>query len=193
MSLKQTPSQTVGPYFAYGLTPEQYGYDFNELAGGRLVDDETEGERIHIVGRVLDGEGNAVDDAMIEIWQADAQGRYAHPAAPRGSNLAFKGFGRYGTGTDPELRFMFDTIKPGSVEGQAPHITLCVMCRGMLSHAFTRIYFSDEANGDDAVLATVPEVRRATLIAQREETAAGIVYRFDVHLQGGKETVFFDL
>ena len=193
MTLKQTPSQTVGPYFAYGLTPEQYGYDFNELAGGRLVDDETEGERIHIVGRVLDGEGNAVDDAMIEIWQADAQGRYAHPADPRGSNLAFKGFGRYGTGTDPELRFMFDTIKPGSVDGQAPHITMCVMCRGMLSHAFTRIYFSDEANGDDAVLATVPEDRRATLIAEREETPAGIVYRFDVHLQGGKETVFFDL
>lgn len=193
MSLKQTPSQTVGPYFAYGLTPEQYGYDFNELAGNRLTDDETEGERIHIVGRVLDGEGNAVDDAMIEIWQADAQGRYAHPADPRGSNLAFKGFGRYGTGTDPELRFMFDTIKPGSVEGQAPHITMCVMCRGMLSHAFTRIYFSDEANQGDAVLATVPEDRRATLIAKREETAAGIVYRFDVHLQGGKETVFFDL
>jgi protocatechuate 3,4-dioxygenase alpha subunit len=195
MSLKQTPSQTVGPYFAYGLTAEQYGYDFNSIAGGNLTDDETEGERIHIVGRVLDGEGNAVDDAMIEIWQADAQGRYAHPADPRGSNLAFKGFGRYGTGTDPELRFIFDTIKPGSVEGQAPHITMCVMCRGMLSHAFTRIYFSDEveANGDDAVLATVPGDRRATLIAEREETVAGIVYRFDVHLQGGKETVFFDL
>ncbi|MBE9553841.1 MAG: protocatechuate 3,4-dioxygenase subunit alpha [Proteobacteria bacterium] len=195
MSLKQTPSQTVGPYFAYGLTPEQYGYDFNELAGSRLIDDETEGERIHIVGRVLDGEGNAVDDAMIEIWQADAQGRYAHPADPRGSNLAFKGFGRYGTGTDPALRFMFDTVKPGSVEGQAPHITMCVMCRGMLSHAFTRIYFSDEAeaNAGDAVLATVPGDRRDTLIAAREETAAGIVYRFDVHLQGGKETVFFDL
>jgi protocatechuate 3,4-dioxygenase alpha subunit len=195
MSLKQTPSQTVGPYFAYGLTPEQYGYDFNELAGNRLTDDETEGERIHIVGRVLDGEGNAVDDAMLEIWQADALGRYAHPADPRGSNLAFKGFGRHGTGTDPENRFMFDTIKPGPVEGQAPHITLCVMCRGMLSHAFTRIYFSDEvaANAGDAVLATVPGDRRDTLIATREETAAGIVYRFDVRLQGGHETVFFDL
>lgn len=195
MSLKQTPSQTVGPYFAYGLTPEQYGYAFNELAGGRLIDDETEGERIRIIGRVLDGEGNAVDDAMLEIWQADAQGRYAHPADPRGSNLAFKGFGRFGTGTDPERRFMFDTIKPGPVEGQAPHITLCIMCRGMMSHAFTRIYFSDEtaANGGDAVLATVPEDRRATLIAEREETVAGIVYRFDVRLQGDRETVFFDL
>jgi protocatechuate 3,4-dioxygenase alpha subunit len=195
MSLKQTPSQTVGPYFAYGLTPEQYGYDFPELAAGRLIDEETEGERIHIVGRVLDGEGNAVDDAMIEIWQADAQGRYAHPADPRGSNLAFKGFGRYGTGTDAERRFMFETIKPGSVEGQAPHITMCVMCRGMLSHAFTRIYFSDEtdANQGDGVLASVPAERRDTLIAERVESAAGIVYRFDVHLQGGKETVFFDL
>jgi protocatechuate 3,4-dioxygenase alpha subunit len=195
MSLKQTPSQTVGPYFAYGLTAEQYGYDFNSIAGANLTDDETEGERIHIVGRVLDGEGNAVDDAMIEIWQADDQGRYAHPADPHGSNLAFKGFGRYGTGTDAERRFMFETIKPGSVEGQAPHITMCVMCRGMLSHAFTRIYFSDEAaaNAGDAGLATVPDDRRATLIAEREETVAGIVYRFDVHLQGGKETVFFDL
>ena len=195
MSHKQTPSQTVGPYFAYCLTPQQYGYDFNELAGNLLVDDETEGERIHILGRVLDGAGNAVDDAIIEIWQADAQGRYAHPADPRGSNLAFKGFGRHGTGTDPERRFMFDTIKPGSVDGQAPHITICVMCRGMLSHAFTRIYFSDEAaaNAGDAVLATVPADRRATLIAERMETSAGIVYRFDVHLQGDRETVFFDL
>jgi protocatechuate 3,4-dioxygenase alpha subunit len=195
MSLKQTPSQTVGPYFAYGLTAEQYGYDFNSLAGGNLLDEDTEGERIHIVGRVLDGEGKPVDDAMIEIWQADSQGRYAHPADPRGSNLAFKGFGRFGTGTDPEHRFIFDTVKPGAVEGQAPHITMCVMCRGMLSHAFTRIYFSDEAeaNAGDAVLGTVPQDRRDTLVASREETPAGIVYRFDVHLQGDRETVFFDL
>jgi protocatechuate 3,4-dioxygenase alpha subunit len=195
MSLKQTPSQTIGPFFAYGLTSGQYGYDFRELAGNRLVDEDTEGERIRIVGRVLDGDGKAVDDALVEIWQADAQGRYAHPADPRGSNLAFKGFGRFGTGTDPEMRFMFDTIKPGSVEGQAPHITVCVMARGMLSHAFTRIYFSDEAgaNAADPVLATVPEKRRDTLIARRDETPAGVVYRFDVHLQGADETVFFDL
>lgn len=195
MSLKQTPSQTVGPYFAYGLTSGQYGYDFKELANNCLVDEETEGERIRIVGRVLDGEGKAVDDALVEIWQADARGRYAHPADPRGSNLAFKGFGRYGTGTDPQLRFMFDTIKPGSVDGQAPHITMCVMARGMLSHAFTRIYFSDEAgaNAADPVFATVPENRRATLVARREDTQAGVIFRFDVHLQGADETVFFDL
>jgi protocatechuate 3,4-dioxygenase alpha subunit len=195
MTLKQSPSQTVGPYFAYCLTPEQYGYDFKAIAGNRLADEHAEGERIRIVGRVLDGAGNAVDDAMIEIWQADAKGRYAHPADPRGSNLAFRGFGRYGTGTDPEMRFVFDTVKPGPVEGQAPHITLCVMARGMLSHAFTRIYFSDEAeaNAADAVLATVPEDRRVTLIAQRRDSPAGTVYRFDVHLQGADETVFFDL
>jgi protocatechuate 3,4-dioxygenase alpha subunit len=195
MALKQSPSQTVGPYFAYCLTPEQYGYDFAALAGNQLADEAVEGERIRVLGRVLDGAGNAVDDAMIEIWQADAKGRYAHPADPRGSNLAFRGFGRYGTGTDPELRFVFDTVKPGSVDGQAPHITLCVMARGMLSHAFTRIYFSDEAeaNAADAVLASVPEERRETLIAKRDETQAGIVYRFDVHLQGTAETVFFDL
>ena len=194
MTMKQSPSQTVGPYFAYCLTPEQYGYDFKAIAGSRLADETVEGERIRILGRVLDGAGNAVDDAMVEIWQADAQGRYAHPADPRGSNLAFRGFGRCGTGTDPERRFIFETVKPGAVEGQAPHITLCVMARGMLSHAFTRIYFADEAdaNAADPVLATVPEERRATLIAGREEGPAGITYRFDVHLQGDQETVFFD-
>jgi len=195
MTLKQSPSQTVGPFFAYCLTPAQYGYDFTAIAGNQLADEHAEGERIRILGRVLDGAGNAVDDAMVEIWQADAKGRYAHPADPRGSNLAFRGFGRYGTGTDPERRFVFDTIKPGPVEGQAPHITVCVMARGMLSHAFTRIYFSDEAgaNAADAVLASVPEARRATLIAKRENTQAGIFYHFDVHLQGAGETVFFDL
>ncbi len=195
MKRRQSPSQTVGPYFAYGLTPEQYGYDFRAIAGNNLADETVEGERIRILGRVLDGAGKPVDDALVEIWQADARGRYAHPADPRGSNLAFKGFGRCGTGTDPEQRFVFETVKPGAVEGQAPHITLCVMARGMLSHAFTRIYFSDEekANAADAVLATVPEARRGTLIARREDTPAGTVYCFDVHLQGADETVFFDL
>ena len=86
MRLGQTPSQTVGPYFAYGLTPEQYGYPFRALAGSVLVDDQTPGERIRITGRVLDGEGNPVNDAMIEIWQAGGEGRYAHPADQRGSN-----------------------------------------------------------------------------------------------------------
>jgi protocatechuate 3,4-dioxygenase alpha subunit len=195
MNLKQTPSQTVGPYFAYALTAEQYGYPLTSVAGGTLAGADTEGQRIRVVGRVLDGEGKPVDDALIEIWQADAKGRYAHPADPRGSNTAFKGFGRMGTGTDPENRFIFDTIKPGSVDGrQAPHIGVIVTMRGLLLHAFTRIYFSDEAaaNAKDPVLAAVPADRRSTLIAERTETAGGIVYRFDIHMQGPKETVFFD-
>ena len=196
MRLRQTPSQTVGPYFAYGLTPEQYGYPFRALAGSVLVDDQTPGERIRITGRVLDGEGNPVNDAMIEIWQAGGEGRYAHPADQRGSNVRFKGFGRCGTGTDPDNRFVFDTIKPGAPgEGQAPHVNVIVFMRGMLSHVFTRIYFADEAeaNARDPVLASVDAARRGTLIAARERTPAGTVYRFDVHMQGPDEPVFFDL
>jgi len=195
MNLRQTPSQTVGPYFAYALTAEQYGYPLTSIAGGTLVTGDVEGERIRIEGRVFDGEGKPVDDAMIEIWQADAKGRYAHPADPRGSNTAFKGFGRMGTGTDRENRFIFDTVKPGSVDGrQAPHINVIVTMRGLLVHAFTRIYFSDEAtaNARDPVLSSVPAERRATLIAERKETPTGIVYRFDIHMQGPNETVFFD-
>jgi len=192
---KQTPSQTVGPYFAYGLTPEQYGYAMSSIAGSSLARSDTAGERIRIEGRVIDGAGKPIDDAMIEIWQADASGRYAHPADPRGSNSSFKGFGRCGTGTDPENRFWFDTVKPGSPDGrQAPHVNVIVFMRGMLLHAYTRIYFSDEAatNGKDPVLASVPAERRGTLIAQRQESPAGVVYRFDIRMQGPDETVFFD-
>jgi protocatechuate 3,4-dioxygenase, alpha subunit len=196
MRLKQTPSQTVGPFFAYGLTPEQYGYPFRALAGAVLVDDDTPGERIRITGRVLDGEGNPVPDALIEIWQADGEGRYAHPADRRGSNVGFKGFGRCGTGTDPGNRFVFETIKPGPIgAGQAPHVNVIVFMRGMLSHLYTRIYFDDEtaANAKDPVLASVEEARRRTLIAARDTAPGGTVYRFDVHMQGPDETVFFDV
>lgn len=196
MALKQTPSQTVGPFFAYGLTPEQYGYPFTSIAGGDLVASETDGERIRIEGRVLDGAGEPIDDAMVEIWQADGEGRHAHPFDPRGSNTGFKGFGRVGTGADPERRFVFHTVKPGSVDGrQAPHINVTVFARGLLMHVNTRIYFSDEeeAHARDPVLALVPPERRSTLIAQRESTPTGIVYRFDIHMQGDRETVFFDV
>ena len=191
----QTPSQTVGPYFAYCLTPQQYGYDFASIASGTLAGHEIDGEHIRIEGRVLDGADTPVDDALIEFWQADAQGRYAHPADPRGSNLAFKGFGRVGTGTDPHKRFIFHTVKPGSVDGkQAPHINVIVLMRGMLVHAYTRIYFTDEAaaNAVDPVLLAVPAERRDTLIAVREELPTGTVYRFDIHMQGERETAFFD-
>ncbi|KAB2846867.1 MAG: protocatechuate 3,4-dioxygenase subunit alpha [Hyphomicrobiaceae bacterium] len=194
--LGQTPSQTVGPYFAYGLTPEQYGYALRSIAGPSLVERETAGSRIRIEGRVLDGEGKPISDAMIEIWQADSQGRYSHPADARGSNASFKGIGRCGTGTDPDSRYWFDTIKPGAIgDGSAPHVNLIVLMRGMLSHAFTRIYFPDEAalNAKDPVLAAVPADRRSTLIAERQEGPPGPVYRFDIHMQGPRETVFFDL
>jgi protocatechuate 3,4-dioxygenase alpha subunit len=196
MGLKQTPSQTVGPFFACGLTPEQYGYPFRSIAGSSLAGDDTTGERIRITGRVLDGDGAPVPDAMVELWQADGLGRYAHPTDQRGSNLRFKGFGRCGTGTDPEHRFVFDTIKPGPIgDGQAPHVNLIVFMRGMLTHVYTRIYFADEAeaNARDPVLAGVEEARRGTLIAARETTPAGVVYRLDLRMQGPDETVFFDV
>ena len=189
----QTPSQTVGPFFAFGLSPEQYGYPFASIATGQMADEAASGERIRITGRVLDGEGASIGDALIEIWQADAQGRYARPAEP-GRNAGFSGFGRQGTGTDPENRFVFDTIKPRPVDAeQAPHISVIVFMRGLLAHAYTRMYFSDEAeaNARDPVLSSVPEERRATLVAERQEDSA--TYRFDIRMQGKGETVFFDV
>jgi protocatechuate 3,4-dioxygenase, alpha subunit len=195
MALRQTPSQTVGPFFSFGLAPEQYGYAFPSIAGASLADDSTPGTRIRIVGRVYDGGGNVLSDALLEIWQADAAGRYAHPADQRSSNAAFKGFGRTGTGTDPEHHFLFDTIMPGCVAGQAPHINVIVLARGMLNHLYTRLYFEDQAetNARDPVLLSVPPERRPTLLARRDGAAAPATYRFDIRLQGDGETVFFDV
>ncbi len=199
MKRGQTPSQTVGPFFAYGLVPEQYNYPFKSLADGELAGDATEGQRIRILGHVYDGAGDLIPDAIIEIWQANAHGRYNHPADDRKDNLLdpdFKGFGRVGTGTSEDNRFVFDTIKPGSVDGrQAPHLNVVVLMRGMLLHAYTRIYFSDEEemNAGDPVLSSVPEDRRETLIARRDVEIPGTVYRFDIHMQGERETVFFDV
>ncbi len=195
MAPKQTPSQTVGPYFAYGLTPEQYGYDYKQLAGNNLAEADGSGERITIRGQVFDGNGETIRDAVLELWQADSQGRYAHPEDPRGSNTGFKGFGRVGTGTSPEHFYEFQTIKPGAIgDGQAPHIIVVLFMRGLLNHAYTRIYFSDEgtANDGDPALALVDAARRNTLIARRRESPEGIVYQFDIHMQGEQETVFFD-
>jgi protocatechuate 3,4-dioxygenase alpha subunit len=195
----QTPSQTVGPFFAYGLTPEPYGKP--GIATNVLATDRTAGERIRIEGRVLDGAGDPVPDAMVEIWQANAAGRYRHPADDRDDaplDPHFAGFGR--AATDNAGAFRFDTVKPGRVPGrgntqQAPHVNVIVFARGMLAHAFTRLYFADEeaANDEDPVLETVEGARRGTLLAERAETPAGAVYRFDVHMQGEQETVFFDV
>jgi protocatechuate 3,4-dioxygenase, alpha subunit len=191
-----TPSQTVGPYFAYGLTSNGR-YDWNDAFSNNLVTPDTIGERIRIEGRVFDGDGNHVPDCMLEIWQADAQGRFADPQDKRAQpNSSFKGFGR--CGTDANGGYAFDTIKPGVVldpdgKPQAPHLVLAVFARGMLLQNYTRIYFDGEAgNADDPVLALVPADRRATLIATRQP-GGNAVYRFDIHLQGDKETVFFDV
>jgi protocatechuate 3,4-dioxygenase alpha subunit len=192
-----TPSQTVGPFFKYGLTPSGQ-YDWNDAFTSNLVTPDVSGERIRIEGRVFDGDGAPVPDCMLEIWQADAQGRFSDPqdrsALP---NSSFKGFGR--CGTDADGAYAFDTIKPGVVpdpdgKPQAPHILMAIFARGMLLHNYTRIYLGGEAaNAADPVLALVPVDRRATLIAQRANCNAGAVYRFDIHLQGDDETVFFDV
>ncbi|MGH8748224.1 MAG: protocatechuate 3,4-dioxygenase subunit alpha [Burkholderiales bacterium] len=195
MKLTQTPSQTVGPYFAYALTSEQYGYDFRSVCGPVLAEPRAAGEHIRLSGRVFDGDGVPVPDAMLEMRQADAEGRLV---ASRAEALAsgFRGFGRCGTGTHPALHYWFETVKPGAAApGEAPCIDLIVTMRGMLLHAFTRAYFDDEqqANARDPVLAALPPERRATLIAKREAQPGGVAYRFDIRMQGPKETVFFDL
>ncbi|PTM40184.1 protocatechuate 3,4-dioxygenase subunit alpha [Bosea sp. 124] len=181
-----TPSQTIGPFFAYALTPRAYGGP--ELATEQIAAEGVAGERIRIEGVVYDGDGAPVGDAMIEIWQADAQGRF-HAAG----NAGFTGFGR--AETTAEGAFHFETVRPGAVQGpdgrlQAPHLSVSVFARGILVRLATRIYLSDEpGNAGDPVLMLVPADRRATLIAQR---VGDTVFRFDIRLQGEGETVFFE-
>lgn len=190
--LEETPSQTVGPYFGMAL-----GRDGdNVLAGPGAA-----GHRIRIEGRVLDGTGAPVEDALVEVWQANAAGRYRHPLDAREDlplDAQLTGFGRCETDFDTG-RYWFETVKPGPVphpDGglQAPHVNLIVQARGVLNPLFTRIYFPDEAeaNAADPVLAAVPEDRRATLIAARSGDADPPTYGFDVRLRGERETVFFD-
>jgi protocatechuate 3,4-dioxygenase alpha subunit len=189
-----TPSQTVGPFLHVGLAPA--GYNFREMFSATVADAGISGTHIRIEGRILDGEGNALPDALVEIWQADHHGRYAHPAdgRPLTSN-SFRGFGR--CPTDKAGGFAVATVKPGSVPGpdgstQAPHINVGIFSRGILKRLFTRIYFAgDPANAMDPILALVPAGRRDTLMAKPDAATPGL-YRFDVHLQGARETVFFD-
>jgi protocatechuate 3,4-dioxygenase alpha subunit len=191
----QTPSQTVGPYFAYGLTAAQYGYDFDQPFDAVVALDHAAGERIRLEGRVIDGDGNAINDALVEISQPDGEGRY--PKTPEDArSIGFRAFGRCGTGTDAENRFVFHTVKPGAESpGEAPHINVIVTMRGLLLHVFTRVYFSDEteANAADTVLGSVPAERRPTLVAERFEDGGSVRYRFDIRMQGADETVFFDV
>ena len=190
----QSPSQTVGPYFAQGLLREG-----DQVFSNVLVSENTEGERIRIEGCVIDADRRPIEDAMIEIWQANSHGRYNHPLDEQDKPLdpGFMGHGR--ASTDIKGNYWFETIKPGSVPGpddkpQAPHINVIVFARGMLSHAFTRIYFEDEAtNQDDPVLMSIEdEAHRNTLIAGREEAEGVVIYRFDIRFQGENETAFFD-
>ena len=202
--LKETPSQTAGPYVHIGLIPHQAGFDiFERNFSNVLANSETEGERILIEGRVLDGTGSATRDILVEIWQANAAGRYNHPADQQEKPLdpSFRGWGRTGTDFQTGL-YTFETIKPGPVVGRrghrpmAPHVNVWLAARGINIGLSTRMYFSDEAaaNADDPVLSMIePAARRRTLIAEREERDGRVVYTFDIHLQGDQETVFFDI
>jgi len=188
---KETPSQTVGPFYAIGLTRTPMNV---------MVNASTQGERIRLEGQVFDGDGVVIPDAMVEIWQANSYGRYNHPDDKQEKPLdpKFSGWGR--SGTDKNCLYSFETIKPGSVPGsngdvQAPHINVTVFARGMLVHAFTRIYLAGEsANESDPVLNSVKnKARRQTLIANRADRDGKTIYRFDIRLQGENETVFFDV
>ena len=181
-------SQTIGPYLHIGMT-----WLVDETMAGASVT----GERVTLGGRMIDADGLAVNDAMLEIWQANAHGKYAHAEDVQEKPLEenFKGFGRVQTGTDGA--FQFTTIKPGPVPGpggalQAPHLAITIFMRGLLKHLATRIYFPDEpANANDPVLALVPPERRATLVAKQVSSRPGVL-EWNVMLQGKDETVFFD-
>jgi protocatechuate 3,4-dioxygenase alpha subunit len=202
--LAETPSQTAGPYVHIGLIPKQAGFDiFEKNFGNVLIGPNTQGTRIKIEGHVIDGAGAPLKDALIEIWQPNAAGRYNHPADQQSKSLDadFRGWGRAGSDFESGL-YSFETVKPGPVVGRrghrpmAPHINFWIVARGINIGLNTRMYFSDEeaANAADPVLNIIePEIRRQTLIAQREQRASEIVYGFDIYLQGDRETVFFDV
>jgi len=202
----QTPEQTLGPFFAQGLVRVAATFqsptlcrEKQDVIGNMLAGEQTPGERLRIEGTVYDGLGRAIPDALVEIWQADAEGRYAHPLqlGERFREASFQGFGR--APTDDAGRFCFETIRPGAVPGpggsaQAAHINLLLGARGMTRFAFTRIYFADDpALALDPVLGRVPAARRATLLARRLlDSPERRTHVFDIHLQGELETVFFD-
>jgi len=188
MTIPATPSQTVGPYFAIGLTK----LVTTDLAGAGV-----KGEKVTIRGRVLDADGNSIDDAVIETWQANSYGKYAHPEDTQDKPLepGFKGFGR--VATDDNGAFSLTTIKPGRVPGpdgtlQAPHILAAISMRGLLKHLVTRIYFPDEpGNAEDPILKLVEPSRRTTLIARSVPGQEGML-EWNVICAGEHETVFFD-
>jgi protocatechuate 3,4-dioxygenase alpha subunit len=189
MSLQATTSQTVGPFFKIGL---------HWLVQDNLAEEGVSGERVRIEGRVLDGDGVPVPDAFLEVWQANAHGKYAHPedGQPKPVDPKFAGYGRIPT--NREGIFRFATIKPGPVPGpdgneQAPHLLVSVFMRGLLRRLVTRVYFPDEPlDAADYILNLVEPERRSTLIAKRISGQPGAL-EWNVILQGSNETVFFDL
>lgn len=201
--LRETASQTAGPYVHTGLAPEAAGFEiFARALGGDIAGPNAAGERIRVEGVVVDGTGMPVRDALIEVWQANAAGIHPHPEDPRGREVepGFRGWGRvisdFATG-----EWSFETVRPGPVPGRggppmAPHLSFWIVARGINVGLSTRMYFDDaaEANAADPVLALIePEARRRTLIAARTVRDGRAVYRFEIRLQGAGETVFFDI
>ncbi len=201
--LRETASQTAGPYVHIGLAPGAAGFQlFEKELGTDIAGPNAKGERITVEGVVTDGTGAPVKDVLIEVWQANAAGVYASPVDRRADDVeeGFRGWGRiisdFSTGV-----WTFDTVKPGSVPGRsgrpmAPHLNLWIVARGINIGLSTRMYFDDEAeaNAKDPVINLVEQAdRRATLIATREDRDGKAVYRFDIRLQGENETVFFDV
>lgn len=201
--LKETPSQTAGPYVHIGLAPRVAGFEvYEQELGWDIAGPNAAGERIRIEGTVYDATGTPMRDALIEVWQANAAGIYPHPDDPRHGEVeeGFRGWGR----TVPHAEsgvFAIETVKPGPVPGRrdhlmAPHLNLWIVARGINIGLNTRMYFGDEAeaNAADPVLNLIEqEGRRKTLLARREDRKGAALYRFDIRLQHREETVFFDI
>ena len=196
--LKETASQTAGPYVHIGLAPGAAGFHiFDQELGHDIAGPNAAGDRITIKGRVVDGTGAPVKDVLLETWQANAAGIYAHAEDPRHAQVedGFRGWGRVITNFETG-EFTFDTIKPGSVPGrngatQAPHISIWIVARGINVGLNTRMYFDDEDNSADPVINLIEQQhRRGTLLAKRQSDGT---YLFEIYLQGDKETVFFDV
>ncbi|MDQ0317676.1 protocatechuate 3,4-dioxygenase subunit alpha [Amorphus orientalis] len=199
--LRETPSQTAGPYVHIGLVPSVAGIQMRTQENLHVVaGPQTDGEAIKLEIDLWDGTGAPVTDAVIELWQADGQGRYRHPLDPKAGEIAadFRGFGRAASDLKSG-HYVFETVKPGAVAGpdgspMAPHVALTIFSRGINIHLNTRIYFADEeANAQDPILQLVPPPRRDTLMAARKDGGGTPTYAIDIRLQGENETVFFDV
>lgn len=199
--LKESASQTAGPYVHIGLAPGAAGFDiYRQELGHDIAGPNAKGERIRVEGCVIDGMGAPIKDVLIEVWQANADGIYAHPEGGGPIEDGFRGWGRVISDFESG-EWGFDTVKPGKTRGrnvgtQAPHLNFWIVARGINIGLNTRMYFGDEpdANAKDPVLNIIEwENRRGTLIAERTERDGRSVYRFDIRLQGEDETVFFDV